>query len=317
MGWLVGNRVGKVEVRSGFTPVERGTFVHDVMQRLHVITAPGGVCEGQDRKALIDEVFWQMAREHRRGRHASGPEPTGRVQSPYVPLTSLERAQMDQLLAVLREAVAYEADVLGSFEPSLFEYSFDKAGVTYAGRRLGGRIDRVDLGFDHDGTTRLAAVIDYKHRRNLAAYSLKDPTMTLGEDEELADDWVPQNKPDESPKVQTLVYARAVERALVADGPIHAVAALYFGTSGPVMNGAASDVTVDRGELDGTGVSSFPGKAKRRTEHEGSMTFEELMDRTEKSVYRAFDDIASGDVEPDELTGSCAYCPLLFCERRH
>ncbi len=319
MSWLIGNRVGKNEVGVGFTPLERGNFVHDVMQRLHVITAPGGSREGEDRRTLIDEVFWQIAEEHLCGRHGNKEEPCGRVQAPYVPLTSYERAQMEQLLDVLRIAVDYEEGVLSSFEPALFEYSFDKADVTYAGRRLGGRIDRVDIGVDHDGSTRLAAVIDYKHRRNLDAYSLKDPTMVTDEEHPLPDDWAPQSKPSESPKVQTLIYARAIERALESENEdIHAVAALYFGTSGPVMHGAASDIIVARGELEGTKACPFPGDpGKSRNLHEGTMSFEELMDRTEECVRRAYEDLGHGNVEPNELTGGCGYCPLLFCERRH
>ncbi len=44
------------------------------------------------------------------------------------------------MLSKLHEVVRDEADMLSIFTPSQFEYSFDKEGVTYAGRALGGRI---------------------------------------------------------------------------------------------------------------------------------------------------------------------------------
>ncbi len=41
--------------------------------------------------------------------------------------------------------IRYEAGALAPFAPASLEYSFNGRGVEYAGRRLGGRSDRVDV----------------------------------------------------------------------------------------------------------------------------------------------------------------------------
>ena len=72
------------------------------------------------------------------------------------------------------------------------EYSFNGLGVEYAGRPLGGRIDRVDV--DAEGR---AMVIDYKHRADVNAFKLSDPTVAKRDGTVPADDpdWLPEHTP--------------------------------------------------------------------------------------------------------------------------
>ena len=75
-----------------------------------------------------------------------------------VPRTELEAREVDALKANLVRYLDFEAQLLPGFRPLFREYEVGtKESVEYAGVRLAGRIDRIDV----DGAGR-AVVIDYK-----------------------------------------------------------------------------------------------------------------------------------------------------------
>ena len=140
-------------------------------------------------------------------------------------------------------------------------------------------------------------VIDYKHRNDVNPFRLSDPTAPDKQGLRAADDprWLPEH-------TQTLIYAQAIRRALGLD----ARAALYFATKGkrPVMRGAASAELVEVEPGDGR----IPGLRDGFPGEEGSMTFEELLDRTEEGIAERLLEMDAGIVTaaPDPL-GRCAY----------
>lgn len=124
--------------------------------------------------------------------------------------SALEHVQVDEILPQLEAVVRYEAGVLAPFAPAYLEYSFNGLGVEYAGRPLGGRIDRVDV--DAEGR---AMVIDYKHRMDVNAFKLADPTVAKRDGAVPADDpdWLPEH-------TQSLIYAQALRHSeLALDAP--------------------------------------------------------------------------------------------------
>lgn len=293
--WFMSSRIRPQTIDAGFTNMEKGNFVHDLMERFHAELIESGErrVTPENREAciaLLRRLFDEMREEHARGKTSTS--------APLVPLSTLERVQIDEILPQLEAVVNYEAEALPPFAPSLLEYSFDGLGVTYAGRPLGGRIDRVDT--DAEGR---AVVIDYKHRSGVDQFKLKDPTVP---DAKTGD--VPADDPDWLPEhTQSLIYAQALKRAGLG---MDARAALYFSTKSmrPAMRGAVADELLDMVPGLKDGFPAIDG---------GSMDFDQLLDRVEETVGRRLDEMEAGVIQAaDRTKTSCTFNHALGFERR-
>lgn len=333
--WLVGNRAATRRLDVGFGPIEMGNFVHDVMQRFHERLQEEGfvrVDNGNLDACLMqmDLAFAEMRADHARGKYTHGKyareERPRAIRGPLVPLDELERNQIESMLPVLHEVVRHEADLMPSFIPAWFEYAFDKEGIAYAGRPLGGRIDRIDVApaagirvgsFPERCERDRFVVIDYKNRSSVAALSCADPTMTLEEGHELDAAWLPGRDADKAPKVQTLIYAQALQSM----GFGSAQGALYLGTRGPQVAGQVTDTLADSEppSFPHDKVSGFPGVKSPRSRgalHDGTMAFTSLLDQVEQAIASELDALERGRIAPAPASDSCTYCPLTMCERR-
>lgn len=281
--------------------MEKGNFVHDVMHRLHAELTEEGVprVTPENLEACLEklrDVFDCVRAEHARNKTSSS--------AALVAHSALEHVQVDEILPQLEAVVRYEAGALAPFAPAYLEYSFNGLGVEYAGRPLGGRIDRVDV--DAEGR---AMVIDYKHRMDVNAFKLADPTVAKRDGTVPADDpdWLPEH-------TQSLIYAQALRHSELA---LDARGALYFSTKGgaPAMRGAVSEefVEVESGDGRVPGLrTGFPD-----AEHGGTMGFDELLDRVEQTIAHKLDALEAGDVSAAEKPGArCAFNHDLGFERR-
>ena len=298
--WFMGSRVRPQQLDAGFGNMEKGNFVHDVMERLHERLRDEGLRRATPENldvalGMLRSVFAEVRAEHERGKTSSS--------APLVPLSTVEQLQVDDILPQLEAAIRYEARALAPFMPGYFEYSFNGLGVTYAGWPLGGRIDRVDV--DAEGR---AVIIDYKHRADVSQFRLKDPTVPNKDGEALADDprWLPEH-------TQSLIYAQALQRALGLD----VRGALYFSTKtkSPAMNGAVSAELAEAEPGDGhvPGLKTgFPDE-----EHGGTCTFDALLDRVETGIAQRLNELSAGVVAAaPERTTRCDFNHLLGFERR-
>lgn len=275
--WFVSYRVKPQSIDAGFGNMEKGNFVHDVLEHLHARLPQ----EGMERvtpknlpraQELLREVFDETLAEHAGKRGTEGP---------LVPLSPVEERQVAEILPQLEGVLAYESEALAPFAPRYLEFAFNELQVEYAGWPLGGRIDRVDV----DAENR-AVVIDYKHRSGVEEFKLADPTVR---DEESGtapiDDprWLP-------PHTQTLIYAQAMRRALGLDTR----AALYFSTKGgkPALRGAASAELLEEERGDGR----IPGLKKGFPGEGGSMDFDALLDRVETGIAERLRELEAGNV---------------------
>lgn len=285
--WFVSYRVKPQSIDAGFGNMEKGNFVHDVLEHLHARLPQ----EGMERvtpenlpraQELLREVFDETLAEHASKRGNEGP---------LVPLSPVEERQVAEILPQLEGVLAYEAEALTPFVPRYLEFAFNDLKVEYAGWPLGGRIDRVDV----DAENR-AVVIDYKHRSGVEEFKLADPTVR---DEESGtapiDDprWLP-------PHTQTLIYAQAMRRALDLD----ARAALYFSTKGgkPALRGAASTELLEEERGDGR----IPGLKKGFPGEGGSMDFDALLDRVETGIAERLRELEAGNVAAVDPTSTQA-----------
>ncbi len=285
--WFVSYRVKPQSIDAGFGNMEKGNFVHDVLEHLHARLPQ----EGMERvtpenlprvQELLREVFDETLTEHAGKRGTEGP---------LVPLSAVEERQVAEILPQLEGVLAYESEALAPFAPRYLEFAFNELKVEYAGWPLGGRIDRVDV----DAENR-AVVIDYKHRTGVEEFKLADPTVR---DEESGtapiDDprWLP-------PHTQTLIYAQAMRRALDLDTR----AALYFSTKGgkPALRGAASAELLEEERGDGR----IPGLKKGFPGEGGSMDFDALLDRVEAGIAERLRELEAGDVAAVDPTSAQA-----------
>ena len=292
--WFVSYRVKPQSIDAGFDNMEKGNFVHDVLEHLHARLPQ----EGMERvtpenlpraQELLHEVFDETLAEHAGKRGTEGP---------LVPLSPVEERQVAEILPQLEGVLAYESEALAPFAPRYLEFAFNELKVEYAGWPLGGRIDRVDV----DAENR-AVVIDYKHRTGVEEFKLADPTVR---DEESGtapiDDprWLP-------PHTQTLIYAQAMRRALDLDTR----AALYFSTKGgkPALRGAASAELLEEERGDGRipGLKiGFPGEG-------GSMDFDALLDRVEAGIAERLRELEAGNVAAvDPMSAQAAHARCSY-----
>lgn len=290
--WFVSYRVKPQSIDAGFGNMEKGNFVHDVLEHLHARLPQ----EGMERvtpenlprvQELLREVFDETLVEHAGKRGTEGP---------LVPLSAVEERQVAEILPQLEGVLAYESEALAPFAPRYLEFAFNELKVEYAGWPLGGRIDRVDV----DAENR-AVVIDYKHRTGVEEFKLADPTVR---DEETGtapiDDprWLP-------PHTQTLIYAQAMRRALDLDTR----AALYFSTKDgkPALRGAASAELLEEERGDGR----IPGLKKGFPGEGGSMDFDALLDHVEAGIAERLRELEAGNVasvDPSSAQAAQARC---------
>ena len=290
--WFVSYRVKPQSIDAGFGNMEKGNFVHDVLEHLHARLPQ----EGMERvtpmdlpraQELLHEVFDETLAEHAGKRGTEGP---------LVPLSPVEERQVAEILPQLEGVLAYEAEALAPFAPRYLEFAFNELKVEYAGWPLGGRIDRVDV----DAENR-AVVIDYKHRTGVEEFKLADPTVRDEESGEAAIDdsrWLP-------PHTQTLIYAQAMRRALDLDTR----AALYFSTKGgkPALRGAASAELLEEERGDGR----IPGLKKGFPGEGGNMDFDALLDRVEAGIAERLRELEAGNVaavDPASTQAAHARC---------
>ena len=285
--WFVSYRVKPQSIDAGFGNMEKGNFVHDVLEHLHARLPQ----EGMERvtpenlpraQELLHEVFADTLTEHAGKRGTEGP---------LVPLSAVEERQVAEILPQLEGVLAYESEALAPLAPRYLEFAFNELKVEYAGWPLGGRIDRVDV----DAENR-AVVIDYKHRTGVEEFKLADPTVRDEETGEAPIDdprWLP-------PHTQTLIYAQAMRRALDLDTR----AALYFSTKGgkPALRGAASAELLEEERGDGR----IPGLKKGFPGEGGSMDFDALLDRVEAGIAERLRELEAGNVAAVDPTSAQA-----------
>lgn len=285
--WFVSYRVKPQSIDAGFGNMEKGNFVHDVLEHLHARLPQ----EGMERvtpmnlpraKELLREVFDETLAEHAGKRGTEGP---------LVPLSPVEERQVAEILPQLEGVLACESEALAPFAPRYLEFAFNELQVEYAGWPLGGRIDRVDVDVENR-----AVVIDYKHRSGVEEFKLADPTVRDEESGEAPIDdprWLP-------PHTQTLIYAQAMRRALGLDTR----AALYFSTKGgkPALRGAASAELLEEERGDGR----IPGLKKGFPGEGGSMDFDALLDRVETGIAERLRELEAGNVAAVDPTSAQA-----------
>ena len=345
--WFTARRLGLGALDAGFSGMEKGSFVHRVLElarrellREAVLAQPDaqrsaysrwvlehpdgstvppgltGVADPLPGSRITDDTLAHALELLDRSfvihlEHQYLSATTLRSQG-LIPHRASERFDLVALRDDLASALAFERGCLAGFEPRFFELPFgrgDAPTVSYAGARFTGTIDRVDV--DAEGR---ALIIDYKHKKDLF-----DEYALFGK-EETASFELPRH-------VQTLVYAQAL-RQLLPDLEVAGV--IYLGTRRNArgehdLAGAVSGALVEQvmGALSDTrrGRVSVPGE---RAGAVGIRSFSELLERSEEQLTDVVARMMAGRIEvsPRGAEGDrayayvCNWCPVASCERR-
>ena len=281
--WFVERRLRPNAPDEAFGPLEKGSFVHGVFARLYDRLADEGIaritpeqwahCEAVLGEVVDAELARQRTLEAGEGR--------------LLPLSRAESLEVgrlrDQIAESLRRQSRFAPSyaVLGHERPIAVEDAVDYAGV-----RVNGRVDRIDV----DEETGRFTVVDYKGAVG-AAYA-----AAMGE--EAAAPPVPG-------RVQALVYAQALRPALEG---LHCAGALYLGyrarTDKDLVAGAA-DGAVFEDDPFVKGTSLVP------------MNFEAYLDAVESQIATALEGLYRGEIAPAPRGAwVCEHCPVPACERR-
>lgn len=287
--WFVQRRLNLKDVEEGFGPLERGTFVHEVMRRFHEQLAAEGASRVsfdnlEYSRQLLAEVFG-LVEEHQAAR-----EPGER----YLPVSPWEEKLREGLLPRLSEALELQARWLEGYYPAFHEwsYGFDRP-IPYGGAYICGSVDRIDV--DAKGR---AVVIDYKTSLN-NGYRLASGRKK-GKGGEAAAFQLPR-------KVQALIYAQVVRQLL----GVEVVATLYLNPLDGAVEGAFDSLVL--------GPESIPDikPDECSVQAVGFGSFSELLATTEDMVAQRLQPLWAGEIWPSPADKeACRYCPAVACERR-
>lgn len=280
--WFVERRIGLAELDEEFGPREFGSFAHEAFAAFFDTLATRGIASLDaatwDATApLFDEVFDKMLAAQRK-----------RVGNRLAPATGAERLEVEALREQLRTSLTRQAQLPPGFAVRAHEVPIvPDDGIDYAGARLNGRADRVDVNEE----AKRFVVLDYKGK-------------TAGHAAGFAED----DDPDAlvlPPKVQALIYAQAL-RARFDD--YACAGALYLGYRAK-MDGDFAAGSFDPAAYD---VDAFTKKSSRV-----EMNFNRFLDAVEEAIRPSVEALMRGEIAPAPASKqACAYCVVPCCERR-
>ena len=316
--WFSQRRLRLNDTDAGFGPMEKGTFIHRVLELTfqkqlaaqlgieldeldkyydtHDITERVDDCFVNDEtEDLFKEIAQAEFQSHYDHQFLTSNK---KGQQLLVPHNLQERLELRNILGDVFRFISWHNKRLQGFEPRLFEYRFgDKRhkDIEYAGVRFTGSIDRVDV--DKHGN---AIIIDYKYKNfgNDDSYALYgDPSATVFE--------LPRH-------VQTLIYAQVLRRARPDLKP---VASLYLSPKSCEVAGAFGNEDIYRRVMGETPMSK---RMEKHVVNSGQdMNFIDMLDRTEYLIGQKIDQMKRGEIPAvPRDKDACRWCPVAFCEKR-
>ena len=308
--WLYSRRLGVGGLDEEMGPRELGVFRHDSLQRFYELFIEEGqvkVCaENIDLakevlRCAMAEVMEEYFELNDDGR------PVRALDRCVAPSNSSEARTILHVKDELLEWLTFEAAFLPGtatgegtspfmYAPRAFELSLDDYDVMFAGVKLTGRIDRVDVALDGSNFV----VVDYKgHVGTNYSPALKNGELVL------------------PTKVQALIYAAAIARtpalreALgITRGGVEAIAGAVYVS---YLRGHAIRGTFGEHLSRERHLPTLPSKAEPLTT-EGMAA---LIDEIERVVAtKVVDPILAGNTDPLPLVGACTFCPAQACPGR-
>ncbi|MBS5450817.1 MAG: PD-(D/E)XK nuclease family protein [Coriobacteriia bacterium] len=324
--WFFERRLPTDAPDAAFDPLARGRFCHRVLQLFHTrLATDAGMArisadarEGSDAlreaDALLDACFDEARAESLAAARGTGPQDNLTL----VAATPLEEQVFASIRRDLHDCIRRDALLPAAYVPLHHEWKFGdpvdrasgeptgQADVPYAGVRLHGTIDRVDV--DGEGH---ALVIDYKGGLG-AGYELPRPKRGEEELPEGTDPLLPLHS-------QALMYATALMRGSDRE-QLTPRGALYLSYAKPLVKGFADPEAFAPG-----GAALLPERGGALSQDvlvqplpDGQSGFLALLAHVEDVATEAVCRMRDGDIEPRPRFGalSCDTCPLTSCPKR-
>ncbi len=279
--WFVERRIGLHEIDERFGPAEKGSFVHEAMAAVFDRLADQGVVrvDGGNidyvlacAEVIVDEAI-----------AAQSDRDVNRLAA----VTGAEHLEVGMLRAQVLDTLKRLARMPEGYDVFCHEMAIGiEDGVEYAGARLVGRIDRVDV----DRESRRFVVLDYKG--SITGYSAG-----------VSDDEGPDI--DLPHKIQALMYAQAFRR-MHAD---YACAGALYLSYRARSDGEFAAGSYDEGAYDVGRMTKKSSLVK--------MNFDSFLDSVEEGVRPYVDALESGDIAVRPRSkSSCTWCSVGRCEGR-
>ncbi len=280
--WFVDRRIRLSAIDEGFGPLEKGNFAHAVFADFFDTLASRGIKHLDEQNAdelemLLDEIFDERMRE-------DADKPGERL----APVSASETLEVETLRANMHVSLLRQMKLPASFEVYANELVFDaEDNIDYAGSRMSGRIDRVDM----DDEAKHFVVLDYKG--NLTGYD-----AGFSDKDDIDSYQLPH-------KVQALIYAQALRHQL---NDYACAGAIYLSYSAyndrDFMAGSYNEAAYD--------VAHYAGD--RSCVH---MNFEAFLDLIEEQVSSYVQTLLQGNIRvaPRDKE-ACRNCGVSLCVRR-
>lgn len=281
--WFVQGRLAPSTLDEQFGAREKGSFVHAVFAAFYEALAEAGCGRVGERpwaedERLLGEVFHAQVQREKQKEPGSGR---------YVAISSAEGLQLRRLYRLMAASLRRQARFAPGFKVAGNEVAINvEDGVDYAGVRLRGCADRIDVSEEAGRFM----VIDYKG----SVESGYNVAAKKGDDEPV----LPEHP-------QALMYAQALRERM---GALHCAGALYLGYR------AKKDKDMVNGVVDGAVLDdeAFISKSNR-----APLAFDALLDAVEALVAEGIAGLAEGRIpQQPRWKGACTYCPVPDCERR-
>jgi hypothetical protein len=303
--WFMQNLVSLRTPDEEFGALERGNFVHRVMEVLIERAQDAPYCAARldeipksDLSALFSQVFDDVLDEQRVQKPGSGR---------YVCVSKADYLETSKLKHSLRANIDLQNIIPKGFIPCGEEYTIDPTKslqpATYGGAAIRGKVDR----FDIDTQTGRFFILDYKGGISKHAAGSTSFKPSAGDPSRFDTNVLPRH-------VQALIYAQTLYRMLKEDSAyeqysaLTPVAALYSSYSAKsksrFLNGSASASDADFIEV-------IPKDAQVAGD------FKKFLNKVEDAVAQYIQRLLCSDIAPrPKFEDSCTYCPYVLCERR-
>lgn len=306
--WFVTRRLNIRDVRSDFSGIEIGMFMHKVLEESHRELKENGLLKEVTDKTLIVSQVQDIYLKHFDAIQCAQYD-DAQFTSPLVAHNDIEAQRYAGLRSDVASLAAYNVEHFEGFEPYDCELRFGyHEDVWYAGARVCGSIDRVDV--DREGR---ALIIDYKHKKPSAL--MRDYKLWNEGDASSAESFqAPQH-------IQTLMYAQILRRL---HPELNVVGALYLSTMAPhALNGiVAEPLREDQWYLpaisrEGLKKVIVPSSYQSVLGSDAS-GFYAYLDDIECALTPQVEALLAGHIpaEPTFEKASCEYCPVQRCKKR-